>query len=261
MTHRYVYEAVDRSFRDIRRTVNPNADSLPFGGFTMLMGGDFRQTLPIVPKEGPEGIVAASISKSYLWRECKIYTLTENMCVEQNVPPVSIDGNLLHFKDWISNISNGLQQTFQFGDDADSTWIKILKEVSFSGDPIKAIVDEIYTDLNEKQGSLDYFRDRAILTPLNEYVDKINQEVLKRLSGASQVYKSCDTICKGSSTNSFDEVLYPTEYLNSLKFSGVPNHEMEIKVGAPISCYATLIQRKAYAMGHVLLLLDATRFS
>ncbi|XP_074328068.1 uncharacterized protein LOC141665980 [Apium graveolens] len=48
MTHCYVYEAVDRSFRKIRRTVNPNADPLPFGGITMLMGGDFRKTLHVV---------------------------------------------------------------------------------------------------------------------------------------------------------------------------------------------------------------------
>ncbi|KAK1384411.1 hypothetical protein POM88_022148 [Heracleum sosnowskyi] len=37
-----------------------------------------------------------------------------------------------------------------------------------------------------------------------------------------------------SSTSEADEVLYPPEYLNSLKFSGMPNHEIQVKVGAPI---------------------------
>ncbi|KAK1403887.1 ATP-dependent DNA helicase [Heracleum sosnowskyi] len=173
------------------------------------------------------------------------------MRVEKNIPPVSIDSKMIPFKDWILNIGNGQQQTFQLGDVTDSTWIKIPKElqVVYSGDPIKAIVDEIYADLNEKHGCLDYLRDRAILTPLNEYVDKINQEVLKRLPGTTHVYKSCDTICKGSSTNAFDEVLYPPEYLNSLKFSGLPNHELEIKLGVPIMLLRNLNPKKGLCNG------------
>ncbi|KAK1361035.1 hypothetical protein POM88_045509 [Heracleum sosnowskyi] len=122
-------------------------------------------------------------------------------------------------------------------------------DVVYSGDPIKAIVDEIYADLNEKHGCLDYLCDRAILTPLNEYMDKINQEVLKRLPGTTQVYKRCDTICKGSSTNAFDEVLYPPEYLNSLKFSGLPNHELEIKLGVPIMLLRNLNPKKGLCNG------------
>ena len=80
--------------------------------------------------------------------------------------------------------------------------------MTYSGDPVKAIVDHIYKDLDEGHGSLEYLRDRAILTPLNEYVDKINREVLERLPNSSRVYKSSDTICKGSSTNEGDEILY-----------------------------------------------------
>ncbi|KAL8101723.1 hypothetical protein AgCh_033569 [Apium graveolens] len=117
-------------------------------------------------------------------------------------------------------------------------------QATYSGDPIEAIVDEIYADLNQNHGSLEYMRDRAILTPLNEYVDKINREVLDRLPGPSKVYKSSDTICKSTSSNASDEVLYPPEYLNSLKFSGVPNHELEIKVGAPIMLLRNLNPKK-----------------
>ncbi|XP_074375138.1 uncharacterized protein LOC141716868 [Apium graveolens] len=66
MNHRYVFEAVDRTFRDILSKRNPNAASLPFGGMTMLLGGDFRQTLPVVPKMGREATVNASVTKSHL---------------------------------------------------------------------------------------------------------------------------------------------------------------------------------------------------
>jgi hypothetical protein len=45
MQHRNAAEAVDRSCRDIRNKYNT-----PFGGITVVFGGDFLQTLPVIPK-------------------------------------------------------------------------------------------------------------------------------------------------------------------------------------------------------------------
>ncbi|PNX61002.1 ATP-dependent DNA helicase PIF1, partial [Trifolium pratense] len=44
MTNRYCLEALDKSLKDV---LNSNA---PFGGKVMIMGGDFRQVLPVIPK-------------------------------------------------------------------------------------------------------------------------------------------------------------------------------------------------------------------
>ncbi|WOG89434.1 hypothetical protein DCAR_0208672 [Daucus carota subsp. sativus] len=140
------------------------------------------------------------------------------------------------------------------------TIIPFQVQVTYSGDPVKAIVDHIYKDLDEGHGSLEYLRDRAILTPLNEYVDKINREVLERLPNSSRVYKSSDTICKGSSTNEGDEILYPAEYLNSLKFSGVPNHELELKVGVPIMLLRNLNPKKGLCNGTRLIVTQCCPF-
>jgi ATP-dependent DNA helicase PIF1 len=38
-----------------------------FGGKTVVLGGDFRQILLIVPKGGQEDIVSASLLRSHLW--------------------------------------------------------------------------------------------------------------------------------------------------------------------------------------------------
>lgn len=118
-------------------------------------------------------------------------------------------------------------------DDIEPTWIQIPKElqIEYSGDPVKAIMDEIYGSLQLTHGNIDYLRDRAILTPLNEYVAKINEEALDRLPGDVTVYQSCDSICKALLMSAADEVLYPPEYLNSLKFSGLPNHEFRVRGG------------------------------
>lgn len=66
MTHRFIFEVVDRSFYDIRSKVHEEARALPFGGLSMLLDGDFRQTLPVISKKDREDIVAATINKSPL---------------------------------------------------------------------------------------------------------------------------------------------------------------------------------------------------
>lgn len=123
-------------------------------------------------------------------------------------------------------------------------------KVSYSGDPIKAIADEIYGDLHHNHGNIESLRHKAILTPLNESVHKINREIMNRLPGNSRVYKSCDTICKGSSTYGSDEILYPPEYLNTLRFSGMPNHELKLKEGVPIMLLCNLNPKKVCVMVH-----------
>lgn len=117
-------------------------------------------------------------------------------------------------------------------------------QVKYSGDPIKAMVDEIYGTLQLNHGNIEYLRDQAILTLLNEYVGKKNKEALDRLPGETTVYRSCDTICKASTTSSADEILYPQKYLNSLKFSGLPNHELKVKEGVPIMLLHKLNPKK-----------------
>lgn len=61
MLHRHCFEAFDRSFRDIARAGKlTNADN-PFGGKTIVFGGDFRQVLPVIAKGSRGQIVQASL--------------------------------------------------------------------------------------------------------------------------------------------------------------------------------------------------------
>ena len=61
MQHQHAPEAIDHSLRDIRE------DKRPFGGLTVVFGGDFQQILPIVPNGSREDIINASIQHLYLW--------------------------------------------------------------------------------------------------------------------------------------------------------------------------------------------------
>ena len=48
MSHHDVFEAVDHMLQDVRN------DEHPFGGLTVVFGGDFQQTLPIIPRGSRE---------------------------------------------------------------------------------------------------------------------------------------------------------------------------------------------------------------
>jgi ATP-dependent DNA helicase PIF1 len=71
--------------------------------------------------------------------------------------------------------------------------------------------------------------DGAIYTPLNADVKDVNEICMKKLPGKSKMYLSADSILE----NDHQEAI-PTEYLNSLSVSGLPDHQLELKVGAPV---------------------------
>jgi len=64
MLHRHCFEAVDKTFRDILRVSNPRSAGIPFGGKVVVLGGDFRQILPVIPRATRHDVVDASINSS-----------------------------------------------------------------------------------------------------------------------------------------------------------------------------------------------------
>ncbi|GKE52082.1 ATP-dependent DNA helicase PIF1-like protein, partial [Tanacetum coccineum] len=50
MTRQYAFEALDKTLRDILGYTTPEKRNCIFGGMTILLGGDFRQILPVIPK-------------------------------------------------------------------------------------------------------------------------------------------------------------------------------------------------------------------
>ena len=73
MTHRKALEAVERLLRDIR------GNSGMMGNVTVVLSGDFRQTLPVVKRGTPADELRACLKSSALWKKVKILKLTENM--------------------------------------------------------------------------------------------------------------------------------------------------------------------------------------
>ncbi|KAL2998452.1 hypothetical protein AAZX31_09G099600 [Glycine max] len=101
MCHRFAFEALDKSLKDIM----PN--NLPFGGKIVVFGGDFRQILPIVPKGNRSDIVHATINASYIWDHFQILKLTKNMRLLSSAPEQPDNQELKQFSEWLLDIGDG----------------------------------------------------------------------------------------------------------------------------------------------------------
>ncbi|XP_057248262.1 uncharacterized protein LOC125493694 [Beta vulgaris subsp. vulgaris] len=106
MMHKYCFEALDRSLRDIMRSVDRDNLHRPFGGKVVVFGGDLRQILPVVPKGSRQDIVFATVNSSYLWDSCKVLRLTRNMRLQSGSSKSSVD-ELREFSEWILSVGDG----------------------------------------------------------------------------------------------------------------------------------------------------------
>ena len=72
MQHKFEPEALDWILQELFK------NDFPFGRITVLFGGDFYHTLPIIPKDTKQEIMGAAYCQSYLWRNTHVYHLTKN---------------------------------------------------------------------------------------------------------------------------------------------------------------------------------------
>ncbi|KAG3111696.1 hypothetical protein PI125_g8907 [Phytophthora idaei] len=68
---------------------------MPFGGITVLMSGDFRQTLPVIPRAGPAEVISASLKRGATSSSC-VFPLTCGFELpETKTPPKTYSGLLI----------------------------------------------------------------------------------------------------------------------------------------------------------------------
>nr|XP_029722718.1 uncharacterized protein LOC115263654 [Aedes albopictus] len=75
MAHKKALEALDATLKDIRGNNNL------MGGALLLLCGDFRQTLPVIPKSTPADEIYACLKYSSVWKFVVKTTLKQNMRV------------------------------------------------------------------------------------------------------------------------------------------------------------------------------------
>jgi hypothetical protein len=212
--HRHAVEAVDRTLRDIR------SNDQPFGGITVVISGDFLQTLPVVPKGSREDIVNATVQRSMLWDHVEILRLHQNMRLNQD------DADAQEFAQWLLEVGHGRNM------DTNS-------QVHFPNhmrvDDLDSLISSIYPGIDSTPPPPpDYFLNRMILAPRNADVGDINQKILEYMSGDIRQYVSADEIVREPGADPLDDDPIPNEFLRSVHSSSLPPGELNLKIGCPV---------------------------
>jgi hypothetical protein len=202
-SHRYLLELTNRLLKDICQ------NDLPFGGKTMLLGGDWRQTLPVVPRANNAQQIAACLRMSPLWPlfAQNTYLLTINM---RSKNP--------EFSQWLLDIGNGI-----VGDDINLA-VPDLRVVSSSHGLITATFGHCLD-----RSTLPSLARCAILSPTNANAAKLNEVILAMIPEASSFRYSVDFPITEREKN---PLVIPTEFLNTLDPPGMPPHKLHLKLGA-----------------------------
>ncbi|KAF8113262.1 hypothetical protein N665_0053s0013 [Sinapis alba] len=249
MCHRFAFEALDKTLRDILSVADPDAAKKTFGGKTVLLGGDFRQILPVIPQGTRQQTVMATINRSYLWNYCSIFSLEKNMRLHQAEKD---------FAKWLLGIGDGttpIPEKYKTSNEEISI-VEIDNKLLLQnrGDPVECITKSTYQDFQIHFKDKNYLIERAILTPRNETVDEVNNYMLSFLAGEHKEYLSSDSIGDDKEKVANQHILYPTDFLNTLKFSGIPNHKLDLKIGVPVMLLRNLNQREGLCNGTRLLI-------
>ncbi|KAF1883900.1 hypothetical protein Lal_00038394 [Lupinus albus] len=107
---------------------------------------------------------------------------------------------------------------------------------------IHAIVKSTYPNLVNEYMNEEFLQCRAILASTIDTIDEINDYVLSLILGDERDYLSSDSIDRSESNNIEALQGLTTEFLNSLRTSGLPNHKIKLKVGTPIMLLRNLDQ-------------------
>ena len=226
MGNKLIFETLDRSLQFVR------GNKAPFGGMTMVWATDWRQSLPVVVKGSRGQIVNSCLKSSYLWKFAVIYKLEVNMRVFQNSEDREFSDYLLQCGDGLLDIQ-ARDGPFK---------VIVPSDLAFHGE-LDDMINWVFEGLEVNCNDHEWTASRSLICPTNKTVDLINNKVMARFPGAERVYRSHDKVASEDSFN------YPQEYLNTLSPSGMPPHQLKVKVGCPIMLMRNMQPQQGHCNG------------
>ncbi|XP_044591468.1 ATP-dependent DNA helicase RRM3-like [Cotesia glomerata] len=212
MAHKKGVEALNQTLQDIRE------NNRLMGRLTILLAGDFRQTLPVVPRGTHADEIKACLKSSILWPNIKVLSLKVNMrvCLQNDL-------RAKEFSELLIDIGNGNLPE-------EEGKITIPSNLCETVGDLITLINRIYPNI--QRGALDslsWLKKRAILTPTNESADRIDTLLLEQQTTEHMKYESVDTVIEVEET-----VHYPVEFLHTLNTPGIPPHILHLKISTPI---------------------------
>ncbi|GBP92522.1 hypothetical protein EVAR_73783_1 [Eumeta japonica] len=175
--------------------------------------GDFRQTLPVIPRSTYADEINACLKSSPLWRNVEKLQLKINMRVQMLQDPSAET-----FSKQLLDIGDGKVAIDETG------YVKLPTDFCTIADSQDTLIEQIFPDVHTQYINHEWLAERAILAAKNVDVDNLNLKIQMLLPGNLVSYKSIDTVCDDS-----EAVNFPTEFLNSLDLPGMPPHNLQLK--------------------------------
>ncbi|OBZ77961.1 ATP-dependent DNA helicase pif1 [Grifola frondosa] len=200
MANRAVLACVEETCRRVM------ANSAPFGGKTIVLLGDFRQTCPVIRRGTRAQVIDVSIKSSPLWPFFTIFRLATPI---RN----AADPELANFVDAI-------------GDGAGpEVRLDLLDKVT----SMEELIDFVFLPvvLADPEACLR----RSILAPTNLQIDTYNNIIINCIAGAQRTYLAADSLkeVEEAGIESPDSML---DYVARQTPPGLPPHSLTIKVNA-----------------------------
>jgi len=183
MMHILCFEAFNRTMRDTMRVVDEDNLKKPFGGKVVILGGDFRQILPVIRKARRRDIMKSYVNSSNIWHSCKVLKLTKNMRLIGDGTSYSAN-EIREFTKWILKIGNGDMVA-----DEDGESITDIPEdlcIPPCNNPIQALVDFVYPGIINNIDNRRIFEEKVILAFTLDSVEQVNGYVLSLIDGKQE---------------------------------------------------------------------------
>jgi hypothetical protein len=240
MLDRWYYEALDRTLR-----CATGYKETKFGGKVVLISGDFRQLLEVIPGANRAKTVSRCLKgSSKLWDDNVIHLqLRDNMRVKNTLQErpdnQEFERQLRWYEQWLLDLGEGKLPTYG------QNIVAIPHEMCM--DRKEDVICAVYDDFENNIGDPEYFQSRAIVAATNEIVNEVNDMLTELLPGEVTTFKSIDTVGDDDNPTAF-----PSEFLNTLSLSGMPEHEITLKLNSIV----ILLRNMNIAAGHC----NGTRF-
>ena len=164
------------------------------------MTGDFRQTLPVIPRGTRADQIHSCVKASELWKKVQVFHLTQNVRTL-----LSGDPDAKVFEEVLLKMGEG---------ELTGTGIIAVPEEVCVRDK-NALIEVIFPNIAINYKTEGWLSKRAILAPKNKMVDDINSALLQKIPSQQKIYYS-----KDFPINAHDSIKFPQEVLNNLEFPG-----------------------------------------
>ena len=206
----FTHEALNCTLCDIC-----DNNSTPFSGKTVIFGGDFQQTLPVLPRSSQEEVVNASLPCSYLWKHVQVLTLQTNMQLAQS----TLDK--YDFASWLLDVGHDRNIN------SDET---VAFDADMYVDDSNALINHVYLNINKILPPPQYFVDHIILAPTNSAVEDLNTMILNHFLGPESIFYSANSVKEEQGINSEPNYI-PVKFLKLINASDLPPGELHLKCG------------------------------